>query len=285
MRSKIKITIAFLMLIVGIGIMLYPIVSRYYSQNTQMEAVQYYTNNVDSMDKDDVKSEFKKAKTYNENLSGAEIHDPFVPNSGYVLPDNYNDVLNISNGIMGNIEIPKIDINVPIYHGTSEVVLAKGIGHIRETSLPIGGKSCHSVLCGHRGLSNAKLFTDLNKLKINDEFYINILDEKHVYKVDQIKVVEPGDTHDMRIIKGKDYITLLTCTPYGINSHRLLIRGQRDMDKETELLKIKNEDQINKNTTSIDSNKTSIIIYFPIIIIILIIVFILYLFIKRIIKK
>lgn len=273
MKRKVKISIAILMLLAGIGIMIYPVVSSYISKKNQLVMVQYYSNNVDSMDKEVIKQEKEKAIEYNDSLSGAQIHDPFVPGSGFNIPGNYNDILNIDDGIMASIEIPKINVNIPIYHGTNDYVLAKGVGHIRETSLPIGGESSHSVICGHRGLPNAELFTNLDKVEINDEFYIHILDEVHVYVVDQIKIVEPEDTKDLLPIEGKDYVTLLTCTPYGINSHRLLIRGERNKDKEDALnaAKTDKENEVNKNVTVVDGGSVSKIIYIVLIAIIVLI--------------
>lgn len=273
MKKKIKISIAILMLLAGIGIMIYPVVSSYISKKNQLVMVQYYSNNVDSMDKEVIKQEKEKAIEYNDSLSGTQIHDPFVSGSGFNIPNNYNDILNIDNGIMASIEIPKISVNIPIYHDTDDYVLTKGIGHIRETSLPIGGRNSHSVICGHRGLPNAELFTDLDKVEINDEFYIHILDEIHVYVIDQIKIVEPGDTQDLLPIEGKDYVTLLTCTPYGINSHRLLVRGERNKDKEDVLnaLKRDKENEVHKNVTVIDGGSVSKIIYIVLIAIIVLI--------------
>ncbi|MDD6771415.1 class C sortase, partial [Inconstantimicrobium porci] len=140
--------------------------------------------------------------------------------------------------------IPKIKVSLPIYHGVNDDDLAKGAGHLKETALPIGGCGNHSVLCAHRGLPTAKLFTDLDKLNKGDKFYINILNERHTYIVDDISVVEPGDTTKLHPVKGKDYITLLTCTPYGINSHRLLVRGIRGQDEKI------TDDKVYKNITS-----------------------------------
>ncbi len=143
------------------------------------------------------------------------------------VPDNYTQILDYANHMMGYIEIPKISVYLPIYHGTSDDVLAKGIGHMSQTAFPIGGESTHAVLTGHTALPNAKLFTDLTELVEGDVFYIQILGETLAYEVDQIKVVDPEDTSDMQAEKGKDYVTLITCTPYAVNTHRLLVRGER----------------------------------------------------------
>ena len=169
-----------------------------------------------------------RAREYNENLAGDPVHDPFVVGSGYALPTNYTSVLNISDdGVMASVEIPKIGVNLPIYHGTSEETLTKGVGHIQSTSLPIGGKSTHSVLTGHTGLPSAELFTKLDLLKENDIFYIHVLDEILTYKVYEIKVILPDEIDELRVVNDDDLLTLVTCTPYGINSHRLLVKARR----------------------------------------------------------
>ena len=149
-----------------------------------------------------------------------------MPGSGYALPDNYLEVLN-TDGIMGRLTIPKIGVDLPIYHGSSEESLQKGVGHIESTSLPIGGEYRHAVLTGHRGLPNAELFTRLDELTVGDTFYIHVLDRTLAYQVDQITTVEPDEMETLRAVPGEDYVTLVTCTPYGVNTHRLLVRGTR----------------------------------------------------------
>ena len=193
----------------------------------QSEAVVNYDKQVRHYDSKEVKKELEKAREYNKSLTGAEIHDPFIPGSGVVIPDNYDEILNIDAGLMGILEIPKIDVKLPIYHGIKENVLKKGVGHLSESAFPIGGKGNHTILSTHRGLPEAKLFTDLDKLRCGDLFYIHMYNDILAYQVDQIKVVEPNDTRYLKPIKEEDHITLLTCTPYGINSHRLLVRGIR----------------------------------------------------------
>lgn len=175
------------------------------------------------------------AKKYNEQLSNVVSVDD--ENENNEQGESYADLLNIGESL-GYITIPKIDVNLPIYNGTSQDVLSKGVGHMEQSSYPLGGESTHCVLTGHRGLPSAVLFTDLDKLEIGDEFYLHVLDEILAYKVDQIKVVEPNEFGDLEIIDGKDYCTLVTCTPYAINSHRLLVRGERteykgEQDKQT----------------------------------------------------
>lgn len=176
-------------------------------------------------------AEIEAAREYNSRLSGYRVK--LSDFSGKGTEDDgtgldYDDLLDMtSDGAMGYITIPAIDVNLLVYHGQSEEVLKKGIGHIKGTSLPVGGESTHTVLTGHTGLSSAKLFTDLNKLEEGDIFVLNIAGEHFAYEVDQIKIVDPNDTSDLAIVDGKDYCTLVTCYPYGINSHRLLVRGER----------------------------------------------------------
>lgn len=184
---------------------------------------------VEKTDDETILKAFEDAEKYNKSLLGTVIlTDPFDPHFQPQTDLNYYQLLNINNdSIMGSINIPKINVNIPIFHGTSQPVLEKGIGHLANTSLPIGGKSTHSVLTGHTGISKAALFTDLDKLVIGDVFFIRVLNRTLAYKVDQIKVVLPNETSDLRIVDNQDYVTLITCTPYGLNTHRLLVRGTR----------------------------------------------------------
>ena len=207
---------------------------------------------------DSLKKEKEKAQTYNENLSGDPVHDPFVFGSGYALPENYKEVLNLSeDGIMGYIQIPKILVDLPIYHGTSEEVLEKGVGHIQNTSVPIGGNSTHSVLTGHTGLPNAELFTRLDELVVGDIFYIHVLNEILTYKVYEIKVVLPDNIDELRITSGEDLVTLVTCTPYGVNSHRLLVKAERvEYEDYTENNNSGNTTETSNNSNTINNVET-----------------------------
>lgn len=218
--------IAGLLIIIGAAVFFYPTVSNYLAEKNQAIVIQEYQHSIQTNDVSELEAEWKKAEEYNENLAGDPVHDPFVPGSGYALPENYADVLNID-GVMGYLEIPKISVYLPVYHGTSDEVLQKGVGHIESTALPIGGAFRHSVLTGHRGLPNAELFTSLDRLKIGDYFYIHVLDQTLAYQVDQIKTVKPNKLEDLVAVEGEDYITLVTCTPYAVNTHRLLVRGSR----------------------------------------------------------
>lgn len=215
-----------LLLFLGIGFFLYPHVSNLLMERNQSYAIQNFEEQVKNADVDKMEEEWKKAEEYNESLNGNVLRDPFLEGSGMVLQENYKEVLNM-NGIMGYIDIPDIQVNLAIYHGTGESTLKKGVGHLEGTSLPVGGESTHAVFTGHTGLATAKLFTDLTELKDGDMFYLHILDRVLAYQVDQIKVVEPDNTDDLKPVAGKDYVTLVTCTPYGVNSHRLLVRGKR----------------------------------------------------------
>jgi len=224
MKKRILLILTIIMLVSGIGLLLYPTVSNWLMVNFRELDIAYYNEEVEQMDQEYVAAQLERAEAYNNALTGSDIKDPFIPGSGIVLPEGYASILNVD-GTIGYINIPKIGVYLPIYHGTSEEVLQKGVGHLENTAFPIGGEGNHAVLTGHTGLSSARLFTDLTELEIGDVFYITVLDQKLAYEVDQILVVEPSDTKELHPVKGEDYVTLVTCTPYAINSHRLLVRG------------------------------------------------------------
>lgn len=256
--EKILLIIAIIFIIVGTGIFLYPSISNYFAEKNHVEAIRNYDKMVVKIGEDSLKKEKEKAQTYNENLSGDPVHDPFVLGSGYALPENYKEVLNISgDGIMGYIQIPKILVDLPIYHGTSEEVLEKGVGHIQNTSVPIGGNSTHSVLTGHTGLPNAELFTRLDELVVGDIFYIHVLNDILTYKVYEIKVVLPDNIDELRITSGEDLVTLVTCTPYGVNSHRLLVKAKRvEYEDYTENNNSGNTTETSNNSNTINNVET-----------------------------
>ena len=219
----------------GAGIFLYPAVSNFLAERNQQNVIHTYQAKVESSDPEALEEAWAEAVEYNENLAGDPVHDPFIMGSGYVLPDNYEEVLNINgDGVMGYIDIPKIDVYLPIYHGTSEETLQKGAGHLEATALPIGGEGNHPVISAHRGLPSAELFTRLDEMDIGDVFYIHILDETLAYEVDQIETILPEELSLLQPEKGKDLVTLLTCTPYAVNTHRLLVRGTRVPYEEAE---------------------------------------------------
>ncbi len=236
MKRIILRIIGVIVFLISILLMSYPFISNYLmSLNHQSEIVAYEDDMADK-DKQLLDKERAAANLYNKNLFGTVvITDPFDPNAQIEESEEYDNILNLSNnGVMASIEIPKINVKLPIYHGTSDFVLHKGVGHLQQTSLPVGGIGTHSVLTGHTGLSAARLFTDLDQLIEGDVFYIESLGETMAYKVDQIKIVLPNVTDDLRINPREDYVTLVTCTPYGVNSHRLLVRGTRIPYEEAE---------------------------------------------------
>ena len=213
-----------LILLVGLSLLLYPSVSDYWNSLHQSRAIATYAEEVANLDEDQYAEIWDAAAEYNASL--------LERTNSYLLSDvqkeTYQQLLNVSGtGVMGYIEIPVIQCSLPLYHGTDEGVLQIAVGHLDWTSLPVGGESTHCVLSGHRGLPSAKLFTNLDKLVVGDVFMLRVLDEVLTYEVDQILIVAPHETSELQIVKGQDYCTLVTCTPYGINSHRLLVRGHR----------------------------------------------------------
>ena len=213
-----------LILLVGLSLLLYPSVSDYWNSLHQTRAIATYAEEVANLNQDQYDEIWAAAESYNASLTDRD--------NAYLLSDaqkeEYERLLNVSGlGIMGYIEIPGIDCSLPIYHGTEESVLQIAVGHLEWSSLPVGGMSTHCVLSGHRGLPSAKLFTNLDKLAEGDVFMLRVLDEVLTYKVDQVLIVEPHETDALHIVEGEDYCTLVTCTPYGINTHRLLVRGHR----------------------------------------------------------
>ncbi|WP_420685891.1 class C sortase [Bacillus cereus] len=213
--------------VLGLGIFLYPIISNWFATQTHYSQVSSYDAKVKALQKGELERREKEAKEYNKGVQGSTqtFADPFAEKDK-IGGKSYADALNLG-GVMGYVEIPQIKVKLPIYQGTSEEVLSRGVGHLDKSSLPVGGKGTHTVLTGHRGLPSAVLFTDLDKMKESDVFYIHSLDKVLAYQVDQIKVVLPSETEDLLIVNNQDYATLLTCTPYGVNTHRLLVRGHR----------------------------------------------------------
>ena len=218
-----------LILLAGVSLLLYPTVSDYWNSFHQSRAIASYAEQVANIDDAQYEELWDAARDYNQSL----LHRP----NDFLLSDEqqeiYKSLLDIGgNGIMGYIEIPVIDVMLPIYHGTKESVLQIAVGHLDWTSLPVGGAGSHCVVSGHRGLPSARLFTDLDKLKVGDVFMLHVLNEILTYEIDQILIVEPQDTDPLLIEPGKDLCTLITCTPYGINSHRMLVRGHRIESQE-----------------------------------------------------
>ncbi len=227
MRNKLSVILVALIFLLGLGITLYPTISNYLAEKNQMENIQIMQNNVEKLDPEEIEKIKNEAMEYNSALTGDGIKDPFIPGSGVVLPDNYNQIMDFGDGIMAELIIPAIGVELPIYHGTSDEILAKGVGHLKETAFPIGGEGTHCVVSGHTGLPSARLLTDLEDIEIGEYFYIKTMGETLAYKIDDIHSVEPYDTSDLKPVKNKDYVTIITCTPYGINTHRLIVRGER----------------------------------------------------------
>lgn len=228
MKKKLPVIIFSLFIILGLSIMLYPVVVNYVNSNQAVEVISDYSEGIASNTNNVNKEMLEAARLYNSKLSGINIVDVFNNPDVKTGDEEYLSILNVrDSGMMGYLQIPKIDVKIPIYHGTSDEVLQKGVGHVEGSSLPVGGETTHSVLSAHSGLPSARLFTDLNQLRNGDMFYIYVLDQVLAYKVDQVLVVEPSDVEALSLQEGKDYVTLVTCTPYAINTHRLLVRGTR----------------------------------------------------------
>ena len=242
-RKHISTIFIILIFLVGLGFISYPTVSNLWNQAHQSRAIATYSKQVEKLDDSENKKMLKAARKYNKSLLKKSDHWKLSKKD----KKKYESLLDVSGtGIMGYIEIPKIDCSLPIYHGTDEGALQIAIGHLEGSSLPVGGKSTHCVLSGHRGLPSARLFTDLDQMEEGDIFILNILGRKLAYEVDQIKVVLPEEMSDLEIEEGKDLCTLVTCTPYGINTHRLLVRGHRTEYVEKKVAEEKKEVQTKK---------------------------------------
>lgn len=234
MKRKIFNILFALMFLIGFGILVYPTVSDQWNTYRQSKLISNYESTVEEMTEVDFTEEWEKAKAFDATLIQNNLYgDVFGEDNGELENTEYWKVLNVANdGVMGYLSIPKINVKNAIYHGTGDKVLQTGIGHLNGTKLPIGGESTHSVLAAHRGLPTARLFTDVDQLRKGDMFYIHVLDEVLAYQVDQILDMVDKDDHEalanaLQIEEGKDQVTLFTCTPYGVNSHRLLVRGTR----------------------------------------------------------
>ena len=263
-KNKIGILLV-LMLFVGVCGLLYPSVSQYWNSKTQTRAVENYREILNSLQQEDYDAFFEEAENYN-----AKLNELNFPLTDYHRLKGYNDILDVSGtGIMGYVSIPKLGVELPLYHGISAEVLNVACGHLEGTSLPVGGENTHCVLSAHRGLPHAKLFTELDKMEVGDTFTITVLNRTVTYQIDQIKVVLPNETNDVQIVAGKDLCTLLTCTPYGINSHRLLVRGTR-IENAAPVL------HVTSNAYRIDSLVATPVVAAPILLILLIILMIKY---------
>lgn len=231
-KNRITAILLVAVLLAGLSLLLYPLVSNYWNSIHQSQAIAAYMDDVSELDDSTYDALWEEAQGYNASL--LENENRFFPDEEE--QQQYEQLLRISddgiNGIIGYIEIPNIDVTLPIYHGTSEEILQVAIGHIEGSSLPVGGLSTHCVISGHRGLPSSRLFTDIDRLSEGDIFTLLVLDEALTYEVDQIRIVEPDDISLLEIKEGEDLCTLVTCTPYGVNSHRLLVRGHRVENQE-----------------------------------------------------
>ncbi len=224
-KNTIIIICFILVILLGAGAAAYPLIASINNEHTQSLVQTEYEEKLHQLDTSEIDAALAAAREYNKTISTVQIED--IDKIKESLP-SYEDLLNLANnGIMGYIEIPAIDIDLPIYHGTTGAAMEKGAGHMEGTSLPVGGVGTHAVISAHSGMASAKLFTDLDKLKLGDMFFITVCNQKLAYEVDNIAVVEPTDIDLIRIDTQQDYVTLLTCTPYGVNTHRLLVRGHR----------------------------------------------------------
>lgn len=236
MKSKIATFFVVLFFIAGLGVFNYPVISTLYNQLHEGTVMASYDETVAKMEQEELDALYKQAQDYNRKIAeeGPTVQDAFE--QGETVEDElYNQALNMEgSGVMGSIEIPKIHVFLPIYHGTSSDVLEVGVGHLQGSSLPVGGDTTHSILTGHRGLPSAELFTNLDQLEEGDIFYIHILRKTLAYKIYNIETILPEEVENLVIEEGKDLITLVTCTPYGINSHRLLLHAERTVYEEPE---------------------------------------------------
>ncbi len=224
MRKFFRISAPIFLLVLGLLVLLYPHISRWINARHSSKAIQSFTQQVQQTTDTRLQAQLSLAQAYNHKLAGT------VPDLSGSANTDYFDILDFDGGMMGYISIPALDLNLPIYHGVGSVALKKGIGHLPQSAFPIGGKGNHAVLVGHTGLPKAKLFTDLNKLRRGDQFHITVGNCTVTYAVDQIKIVLPFEVEDLKSLPDQDLCTLVTCTPYGVNSHRLLVRGVRVPD-------------------------------------------------------
>lgn len=271
MKKNNKILIKFInylttfLVFLGILIISYPMVSRMYYYNVSQKNIDEFKEGVKKITSEEILQRISLAKSYNDSLSNINVEDPYMRKKHEEGKIEYARMLEVQEKI-GYIQIPSLDLSLPIYAGTSESVLQKGVGHMEGTSLPIGGESTHCILTAHTGLNTARMFTDIDKLKKGDIFLIENIKETLAYKVDGIQVIEPTDFSQLVIVPKEDYITLLTCTPYMVNSHRLLVRGVR-----TEYIKKSVDEQSNKNKPFLTENNLIMIatIFFDILILII----------------
>jgi sortase A len=263
MKKHLSTIILVIVLLLGIAILLYPTLSDYWNNFHQSKAIANYIEQMETVDQTDYEYEWMRARAYNEGLKYKSNRFTLTEEEY----DEYDSLLNLmGSGIMGYIEVPRINCTLPIYHGTDEAVLQIGIGHIEGTSLPTGEIGDHTVLSGHRGLPSAKLFTDLDQMEVGDEFVIRVMNQVFTYKIDQILIVLPEELDALALDPEKDLCTLITCTPYGVNTHRLLVRGHR-----TENAELEKSIRVVSDATQIDPRLTAPVFAAPVLMVLFII--------------
>lgn len=255
MKKHISTILLLLVLLVGLSLVLYPSVSNWWNESRSSKVISDYSDLVAELEDEDYEEMWQAAIDYNASRVGA-------PNPYLLTPEQkqaYRDVLNLGGkGVMGYIEIPSIDVSLPVYHTVNEDILQVAVGHLEWSDLPVGGEGTHCVLSGHRGLPSAKLFTDLDDLRVGDTFMLRVLDGLLTYEVDQILIVNPNEVDDLRQVPGQDLCTLVTCTPYGVNTHRLLVRGHR-IENTPEALAVR----ITANAVPLDPFIVAVIVAVP----------------------
>lgn len=256
-KRNLPTILVVLVFIVGISVFLYPTVSNYLNEKNSTRAITNHIEKISKLSVDTIAEEKEKVRRYNKSLfeNCVVLTEPFDEDAHPITDGEYDELLAFD-PVMAYVEIPAIKVNLPIYHSTSEEVLLKGVGHLRNSSLPIGGESTHAVLAAHTGLPSARLFTDLVSLKKGNLFYIHVLDEVLIYRVYKIEVVLPNETKSLFIQKGRDLVTLTTCTPYGKNTHRLLVHGERIEKKEAQQVR---EPKVERKMTWEDYSKLAVI--------------------------
>jgi len=227
MKRFLAVIFLIIIFLLGFGLLFYPDISNWYNSRIQSGLIEDFHDQIAELDEDYLNEHLRRAGEYNNSLSGFNIRDPFVAGSGAIFwPAYYLEILNI-NGLMAHLNIPVIDVSLPVFHTTASSVLDRGIGHIEGTSFPVGGTGVHAVLTGHSGLAHAHMFNDLEEMDYGDLFFINILNKTLAYEVDQKQTVLPHEIELLRIYPDEDFVTLITCTPYAVNTHRFLLRGRR----------------------------------------------------------
>ncbi|MBQ4214621.1 MAG: class C sortase [Ruminococcus sp.] len=259
MKKRLLIILIIVIFTAGLGILLYPLVSSIVNNINDRSEARQKQMEVEKMDSDRINDLFADAESYNSSLTDTVVlTDPFDIDSYEKIGAHYEETFDIDgNGFIGYIDIPSIDVYLPIYHGTSDEVLKKGAGHLNNTSLPIGGFGTHSVISAHSAYPSKTLFDYLLDMEEGDLFYIHVLDRVLEYRVDQIKTVLPNDVNDLYVVKGKDYVTLMTCTPYTVNTHRLLVRGERVPDDPDIVVEDDGSKSVNKTVKAVNNGRDS----------------------------